>query len=40
MFKLYILAAKKGRYSHAKRVETVRATAQYWMQKQDAGAKE
>ena len=35
--KLFILAAKKGRYSHAKRVETVRATAQYWTQKQNAG---
>ena len=35
--KLSILAAKKGRYSHAKRVETVRATTQYWIQKQNTG---
>ena len=34
-------AAKKGRYSHAKRVETARATAQFWKEQQpDAESKQ
>ena len=33
-YNVLFVAAKKGRYSHAKRVETVRATTQYWMNQQ------